>query len=405
MSCLQKLLFTLSFVCLLPAQAAVWEVRHEWDADWENTYSAWVKSDWNVNFFKDAESPAYRGLVLDCADAVYSMRAIFAREHGLPFGVRDPSGGGGIISQAMARFDGVANADQRMRAFLKYLYGVISTRSLPSDTYPAAVNRDAIRAGSLIATDAASHHSWTVNDINAQGVPVLAFASRPARSKLFYRKGFPTMGFMFPNGNTLASNGGFRNFRRIEDLNRPVTEVRGFSDEQYRIRLSKWVKTLQDALAREDETKAQRLERLLEDACLGARERVTFVSEALEYRDEIGGRCMNATEFDDHSTPGRDARLKDNFQEVVEAYEDLGRQARNVEASLLATARALSRGENDPSGYCQVRYASGHSAPLAEIVRRMFDGDLGSNPNDGLEYRWGDRSGGLGSRGRACPQF
>jgi hypothetical protein len=396
-------LFTLGFVA--SSQAAVWQVRHEWDADWEDKYAAWVKSEWNVNFFVESDSPAYRGLVLDCADAVYSMRAIFAREHALPFGFRDPSGGGGIISQAMTRFDTLASADQRMRAFLKYLFGVVSTRSLPHDTYPAAINRSAIRAGSLIATDAASHHSWTVNDITPQGVPVLAFASRPARSKMFYRKGFPTMGFVFPNGNTLASNGGFRNFRRLEDLNRPVTEVHGFSDEQYRIRLSRWVRTVQDGISRQNETKAERLQRLVEDACLGARERVTFVSEALEYRRRINGRCMNAAEFDDHSTPGRDARLKENFQELVDAYEDLGSNARNVNSDILKTARAIARQSEDPTGYCPVRFASGQSASLAEITRRMFQGDLSTNPNDDLADRWGEREGGLGSRGRACPRY
>ncbi|MGZ3695577.1 MAG: hypothetical protein ACXWQO_15815, partial [Bdellovibrionota bacterium] len=68
--------------------AAVWAVRNQWDDSWEAKYQAWVTRSWNVDIFTHPNSP-YVGLLPDCADAVYSMRAIFASENGLPFAVVD----------------------------------------------------------------------------------------------------------------------------------------------------------------------------------------------------------------------------------------------------------------------------------------------------------------------------
>ena len=112
---------------------------------------------------------------------------------------------------------------------------------------------------------------------------------------------------------------------------------------------------------------------------------------------------MNATEFDDHSTPGRDERLKDNFLEIVEAYRAAG--GRGASRDILASAEAVVNGSRDTSGYCMVNVGNGVSLSLATIAQRMLNGDLSSNPNDGHEYRWGQTRGGIGPRGRSCPSY
>lgn len=139
--------------------AAVWESQSTWSESWEQTYHQWVQENWEKNIFL-REGAWWRGVTVDCADNVYGMRLIFAAEHELPFAMRDPSGSG-VITNNMKRFDGL-EPSARKRAFFQYIQEVGSTHSLPEDTYPVAVNRDAIGSGRMIITDARSHHSWAI---------------------------------------------------------------------------------------------------------------------------------------------------------------------------------------------------------------------------------------------------
>ncbi|RLQ00127.1 hypothetical protein EAD98_01325, partial [Micromonospora sp. CV4] len=71
-----KLILILITIALLgsPGQAAVWTDTNQWSAEWENQYSAWVKSEWNRYFFSrrllpNGQANPYYGLRVDCADA------------------------------------------------------------------------------------------------------------------------------------------------------------------------------------------------------------------------------------------------------------------------------------------------------------------------------------------------
>lgn len=131
------------------AQAAVWEPQNSWSPVWEKSYQEWVKTQWTKDFF--TKPGPYQNMVLDCADAVYAMRYIFAANNSLPYAINDPSGGRGTISQSATRFDKLA-PEKRKVAFLKYINGIVSTQSLVRDSYPLATNRDAIHAGVFLRT-------------------------------------------------------------------------------------------------------------------------------------------------------------------------------------------------------------------------------------------------------------
>ena len=54
---------------------AVWEVTNQWDDSWEARYQDWVAREWDSDFF--LKQNPMQGVLVDCADVVYTMRAYF----------------------------------------------------------------------------------------------------------------------------------------------------------------------------------------------------------------------------------------------------------------------------------------------------------------------------------------
>jgi len=52
--------------------------------------------------------------------------------------------------------------------------------------------------------------------------------------------------------------------------------------------------------------------------------------------------------------------------------------------------------------YCSFTYAPGRTIDIAEFKRRMFLGNISNNPNDSVEYRWGELSS-PSAKARSCP--
>src|SRR5690606_35266012 len=90
-------------------------------------------------------------------------------------------------------------------------------------------------------------------------------------------------------------------------LLRPVWEVPGYSEEQYGVPLSKWVRYMQNKLATRQESDEGMLGRLTKTACEELTQRVSAVRDGLNYinRNPV---CMNYATYDTYSTPSRDQR-------------------------------------------------------------------------------------------------
>ena len=165
-------LLLLAALLLSPlAEAAVWPTQNSWDQEWESKYARWVRTNWKVDIFTNRESPYY-GVVPDCADTVYSMRAVFSFENNLPFAVVDPSTMRSVITNEMKRFDNLPAGSRRLVAYLNWIRDVVSTASLQNDTFPTAINRAAVRSGGLMLAKE-SKHSYTIKQMKETGVPVL----------------------------------------------------------------------------------------------------------------------------------------------------------------------------------------------------------------------------------------
>jgi hypothetical protein len=398
--------WVLGIMYVAQVEAKVWITRENWNADWETRYAEWSRKVWNERFFADSPSAAYHRLSVDCADAVYSKRLIFARENGLPFAIQDPTGGDLPLSNEMERWDGLPDEDQRVRAFLHFIHGIASTFSLPNDTYPAAVTPHAIRGGTVLLTDRENSHAYSVTEITSVGFPILIYASVPASVGLFTQRGFPPPSYLFPHGNTPASKAGFLNFRHPEHLGLPSFRVPGYSEQQYRFSLEDWEFEVQTRLASETEPPASRLQRLLDEACARTRDRVDVVQKALQVlAAKPANSCMSAADFANYSTPHRDARMEAALHVIRKSRQALtvrDQQQLSLESLKLADD-IVAKTAN--SNFCPIEYAPGQFLTLAQVAKRNSAKSLSSNPNDPLDYRWGEHTEGVGPRGLSCPTY
>lgn len=410
------------------AQADVWTDVNTWTPQWEKAYSEWVYYNWSVDFFArkslpNGQSNPYYGLHVDCADTVYSMRAVFAYENKLPFVVQDPTTTGKTISNKMKRWDGKSE-NERVRQFLVYLYGVLSTRSLANDTYPVAISRSTVRPGTLIKTTAKNHHSWTVKQILPIGVPWLVFNSvigAGTSLTIQQRQSWPNPDWVFEGDFSPAGTAGFRDFRQPEYINKPVWNVPGYSEEQYRIPLSKWVKTVQAKLATKSETDSQMVQRLLNTVCDGAQGRIAAVKEGVDYLAKTGGKCMDYATYDNFSTPNRDRRVFDDLMSLRQAYKEIlaSNNGRELSSSQIAQLNKLfpfiqssaqSETQKMPvqtitqASVCAIQYSSSKKIDLAELKRRLFAGLISNNPHDPMEVRWGEIKG-PSAKARSCQSW
>ncbi|NCN41978.1 hypothetical protein GW916_12105 [bacterium] len=399
---LSRSVFAVALLMPFLAHSSVWENENSWSPQWERAYQNWVSENWTKDYFN--KPGPFKGLKFDCADLVYTMRAVFASQNGLPFAVNDPTGGGRLISNSMSRFDNL-DSNARKRAFVKYLFGVVSTKSIPDDTYPAAVNRTTLSSGSVLLADEKSHHSWTVRKFLPSGIPYLLFRSRPAKTEMFRRIEYPSMGFTFPNGLNPERHAGFRNFRSVSDLTKSVWNVSGYSLEQYQIPYDSWRSRMQQKMAQRGESAEEMLSRLLDSACRGSEERVEAVQEGLNHLkklDREGRLCMNSSEYDDFSTPSRDKRLVGNYEDLVRSYQGLRAQGQLGEGKYAKIATGLLFGQVS-TGYCDINVPGVGRLNLGQVIAAGLERRFSGNPHDSARARWGFE--GQGRRAKSCPTY
>lgn len=385
------------------SSAAVWTAENTWDANWEKKYRDWVLNNWRADYFKQAGP--FQNLKMDCADAVYAMRTIYAYEAKLPLVLNDPTGGAKAITQEMTRWDSLPQ-DERVRKFMGYLFETFSTASLPDDTYPAALNRESLGSGSIILTDKKSHHAWTIQSFNEYGIPFLIFGSRPATTVLYTRFEYPTVGFVFPNGlsNTKA---GFRNFKSPTDLKTPSLQVVGASEEQYQLLYSSFEKSVQRRMALVNEDLETEAKRVLAGACQSLKDRKDVVIKGDELNRSLGSTCMNATQYDDYSTPNRDQRFLDQVVILQRIDKEAKENPAALTAETLAKLESLRQGESsvqDLNAFCRVDVKEGLPITLAQVAERLLAKKMSDNPQDPIERRWGfttDSS----EKAKRCPKY
>lgn len=393
--------FMISGLFTAKAGASVWETTAEWNDAAEANYRAWVTTNWNKDYFNQ-EGPL-KGAIMDCADVIYSMRILYAAQSGLPFKMKDPTTrAGSIISNEMTRWDN-RPPEQRLRNFVQLVHGVSSTASVPNDTYPTEIKPATLGAGSVILTDPEKHHSWTIQNFSHTGIPYLLFGSRPARTLLYERNEYPSVGFVFPQGIRPETNAGFRNFRQPADIGKPVSDVPGFSLEQYSIPAQGFMKTVQKRMQKIEETPQQHVVRVFTEACRGARERVDIVRDGVRKNLALGATCMNAQQYDDFSTPSKDLRMKETFKDLENAYNEAILVKGALNDKTRKQVEAVINGSTE-AGSCPIAIAPGTKLSLGQVYTFSVEDKLSNNPHDTLEMRWGLEAA-PSAKAQGCPIY
>lgn len=403
------LLWSVSLVSL-SASASVWETTRSWNEKTEAEYASWVTTHWKATIFSDPKSKYY-GISTDCSDASYTMPAIFAYEKGLPFAIRDTTSirEKNIVSNAMTRWDSIADPKIRFKSFLNLVHQFGTTRSLVNDTYPIAIQRNQVLPGTIYlytGNDDFMGHTLQLVDLNKYGLPRLMSSTMPRKVRELldvweYPNFIPT-----ESTNTGKYSDGYRRFKKPNQLWIASISLPGFSLEQFKIaeQLKADEGAVNDAferaLAVEPEPVALRGQRMYKSVCTGTQQRVAVVAEALRHQSRIKGRCMTKSEYDSYSTPSRDYRLQRSF-ELLQRILDYPNweDSEFPEKELIETIVYNDSSEVDYEKLekaCPLGNGLGAPPPGAKVNLSSFYMTLASpenivtwDPNSSVEQRWG----------------
>lgn len=393
-------LFYAAFVLFMflpsAAVASVWTEENQWDESWEERYRQWVRTNWKDDIFMDPAKPIYYKFENDCADAVYAMRLIFSYENRLPFVVNNRDKAGKVISNSMTTWDNLP-PPQRVRQFMNYVADMTSSESLRNDTYPIAL--DDIKPGDVYV--APGVHSYQIVDVTDAGIAEVMASTTPKQARYLLRT--PSFPFYVPEDKRLGD--GYRRFKQPQNIGKPAAQQPGYSDEQFRLAADlqydyvAFTDVVSKKLGKREEKPDEKTTRLLLALCMYANDRSVYVYDALWYLQKIrseGRHCMNAREYDDHSTPGRDKRLKMFFDSIRRHIDSIGRF--DPRSQPARWAKAVFSHDEPPASemkhlndFCMVQMTLGEEyyMTLRELRQNVDAGVLVSDPHASLPFRWG----------------
>ena len=410
----------MTFLTSTLAYSAVWQTQNEWSQDWEHQYQNWVQTNWKFDVFSNPNSKYY-GVKTDCADAVYAIRAIFAFENALPFAIQDPTRYTRVpITNEMGRWDRKASELDRVKSFINYLSGIVSTHTMPQNTVPVAINRESLVAG--ITYVKPKKHSYIITGWTKVGIPVRMHSTTPyAVRELAKFTAFP----QYVPVDFVKFSDGYRRFKRPNELYKPISTLEGYSIEQYSVSenydadKNKFDEYVKNKTHLEKEAVAQQTNRMLNNLCEAMYHRAESIRQGHDFYlkiQEEGRSCMNANEFDQYSTFSRDKRLVDQFaafKHFVKMADNFsGTRFRNKNLSLdIVSGEAFTRyvAKEQVTNFCHIMYDSTHgervyenSLNLKALANRIDEGLLEQNPNTTEDRRWGHY---YGEFQTSCPTF
>ena len=405
------------------AAADVWPVApgREWTAKDLKAYEDFIARKASPDFFKAKGAP-FDALKIDCADAVYTWRAYFARENGLPYVI-----GNGRHSQAMRAFDHIRDPDQRFNAFIQFVAERYGTGSLAAnDTFPVAIAD--IRSGDVFlykfesAPGSYTRHAYMIKNVNSDGTFDIIYSTQARRDKgeplrRIQRYSFPNPKWVPSHVNPEdAGKWGFKRFRSAEQAATPEREIPGASFEQYELAKQhgdSFFAYVKQRRAREKETPAAAIRRVLGFVCQELKDRVEHIAATREFLEEQGPACLGPVPYDTHSTPSRDGGILNSYREVLRAAEEL--KATGRWSSLDADSREIIRIVFGGHGRARSRqelakaraacdFTAGQTfrTDMASFYDALAAGKVSNHPQDPLELRWGLSSQEPPS---ACPRY
>ena len=406
-------------------------------ASWPSLHQAVDDPERNVLFNRLGRGEDIQGgpnlveMTPDCADNPFFLRAYFAWKTGLPFGFHDvtwgsieaaPSGLHWLTNESFAGAGDPVLSFRRMLPAVKNTVhagnGRTAFRSEESDYYPLPLARKDLRPGTVFA-DPYGHTltivRWVPQTAKSPGL-LLAVDAQPDGTigiKRFWRGNF-----LF-NTKEVVGEPGFKAFRPIAVENGRLRLFRNdeisqspdygnFSLEQEKMASEAFYAAM-ERLINPDPLDA---ESALQDLFQALHEqlvvRVGSVANGDAYMKAHpgtvipmpgGGAAVFQTTgpWEDFSTPNRDLRLLIAIDTLLDFPDKVGRNPSAFKVPARKTAEALAAGLRELqlnwARRLTITYARSDGSPqvltLEDIFKRKQAFEMGYNPNDGPEVRWG----------------
>jgi len=371
----------------------------------------------------------------DCADNPFFLRAYFSWKLGLPFGYHEA--GRGTLKAAPHTGTWFTNsrpagAPHPVRAFNAFLREVMNTihsgtartrlEDDSSDYYPLALTREALRPGSVFA-DPYGHTfvlvRWVAQSGGKPGA-LLAVDAQPDGTVQIKR--FWKGNFLFATSGVIGEPG-FKAFRPIVAAqnglrlltNKEIAVCPGYGGVSL-AQKGMASETFYDAMARLINPQPLDPETALLDLISALQEqllvRVESVGNGEAYMQAHPGTViampMNTAGlfqagglWEDYSTPNRDLRVLIAIDAVLDFPARIVRSPGDYRLSRWRSAEKVKQELEtliaQKTAELTIRYTRSDGAQqtlsLAEIIRRREAFEMGYNPNDGVEIRWGAPAG------------
>jgi len=387
----------------------------------------------------------------DCADFAYFLRAYFAFKMGLPFGYSNCSRSGKCyqwfniehpettrpppppdqrIASALAEpAEAAATASAPPKStpsfaeYLRIVGDVVHSGSVRvagnddnTDFYTVSLTQQALRPGTVYA-DPYGHVMMLVRRVpQSSGAAGILLAVDAEPDGTVARKRFWRGTFLFAH-ETAFGSAGFKHFRPIERLEngalRRLTNAQiaknadygDFSLEQSQLAVDDFYDRMDAVMSPEPLDPFNAMKEAITALEEQVNTRVTSVENGRKYQDGHGEVAMpdgpaifNTTgAWEDFSTPSRDFRLLIAI-DVVRGYPD--RVARHPERYAMPTGKTVADVKAEMQNVLASELAtrkfsytrsdgSQWTLALKDVVSRAGDLEMGYNPNDCVELRWG----------------
>jgi hypothetical protein len=421
--------------CLL--HGAAWKTTRAWGEQEELGYSRWVEQlgqrQWkstqkmllnrrsNSLYHSSDKAFTFRA---DCGDLPFILRSYYAYKRGLPVIITTVRGGN-YSATPNPTVSIVTNESFQgsTRDFFNRIPNTVNTANLRTDyrqnntsTYPVAINREAIRPGTIFYDP--NGHAAVVCSVKNDGT-IFFIDAHPDQSITRTIFG-PKLSW-----KTSSHTGGFINYRPVvisrgrimfqNDLNKlpHLSTMQHHMGKDYHIEtkllLSKQLLDPEKDLARY----------IVQDTFLELQNRVAAVQRGWKIAKHNPIKIppniyYGAGPWEDFSTPGRDIRLRKSFLHIPERIKNYLSLAQKSPELLTAASRnpdklltTLIKTQDRLFRTLIIEYPNSDgktiSLTLSDIEKRIFL--LSFNPNHPPELRWGAAGKELSTASRRYPRY
>ncbi|MGE5741852.1 MAG: hypothetical protein ACM32H_07400 [Candidatus Aminicenantes bacterium RBG_16_66_30] len=374
-------------------------------------------------------------MIPDCADNPYFLRAYFAWKLGLPFGFHETSWGtlesppfaGRLIMAETRRPRGQGNPVPAMSRFLSGVRNIVhagngrtALRADGTDYYPLPLSRRALKPGTVYA-DPYGHTYTLVRWVDqTRKKPGLLLGAAAQPDGTIGVKRFWKGNFLFTTEDVVGEPG-FKAFRPLViEAGRPRLLTNGeiaaspdygdFSLQQEKMPADDFYAAMEKLINPEPLDAEASFEDLFQALHEQLLVRVDSVANGEAYMTAHPGTVIpmpsgksvfqSLGPWEDYSTPNRDLRLLIAIDTILEFPDKVARNPAAFEMGRKtpdAIRRELLTLQHKRAAALSIAYkgsdGSSRVLTLEDIFRRKDAFEMGYNPNDSIEIRWGAPAG------------